>query len=53
MSDRILDFADVKERHEAERLANERCRDELAKLVAKKKKKLPVQLLKRLGRTKQ
>lgn len=32
--DRILDFEDVKERFEAERLANERCREECAKLVA-------------------
>ena len=38
--DRILDFEDVKERHEAERLANERCRKELAKLVSKKKIKI-------------
>ena len=33
--ERILDFEDIKERHEAERLANERCRKELAKLVTK------------------
>ena len=33
--ERILDFEDAKERHEAERLANERCRKELAKLVTK------------------
>ena len=37
MSDRILDFEDLKERFEAERLANERCRKECAKLVCKKK----------------
>ena len=43
MSDRILDFEDVKERFEAERLANERCREELAKKVAKKK--IPVNKL--------
>ena len=41
-----VDFEDVKERHEAERLANERCRKELAKLVTKKKKydQLPLSL---------
>ena len=38
--ERILDFEDVKERHEAERLANERCRKELTKLVSKKKIKI-------------
>lgn len=38
--ERILDFEDIKERHEAERLANERCRRELAKLVSKKKIKI-------------
>lgn len=40
MSDRILDFEDVKERFEAERLANERCREESAKLITKHKKKI-------------
>ena len=35
-----IDFEDIKERHEAERLANERCRRELAKLVSKKKIKI-------------
>ena len=46
MTDRILDFEDVKERFEAERLANERCREECAKLVVKHKKfnKLPLSL---------
>lgn len=48
--DRILDFEDVKERHEAERLANERCREELAKQVTKRKKvksfnQLPLSLI--------
>ena len=44
--ERILDFEDVKERHEAERLANERCRRELAKLVIKHKSfdQLPLSL---------
>ena len=37
MVDRILDFEDIKERFEAERLSNERCREECAKLVAKHK----------------
>lgn len=45
MSDRILDFEDLKERFEAERLANERCRKESAKLVVKKK--LPLKLIKK------
>ena len=46
MSEKILDFEDIKERFEAERLANERCREECAKLVAKHKKiniKIPKQ----------
>ena len=38
MSDRILDFEDIKERFVAERLANERCRKETAKIIVKHKK---------------
>ena len=38
--DRILDFEDVKERFEAERLANERCRNESAKLTVRHRKKV-------------
>jgi len=40
MADRILDFEDLKERFEAERLANERCRKERIKLISSKKKNI-------------
>lgn len=47
MENRILDFEDLKERYEAERLANERCRKEVTKLVTKKKRydQLPLSLM--------
>lgn len=38
--DRILDFQDINERFEAERLANERCRKESSKLIVRHRKKI-------------